>query len=130
MNQPISRQAHGLADLTYIPTVAAAPKLFGFEEEKTAVATCYALSGMALMSGLMTRAEWGVFKVLPFKAHIALDFVNSVTALAAPWLFGFAHNEKARNAFLAMGAVGLTAGLLTRPEEMPEYQADEDSDED
>ncbi|WP_460676810.1 hypothetical protein [Hymenobacter coalescens] len=122
MNQPISRQAHGLADLTYIPTVAAAPQLFGFEEEKTAATVCYALSGMALVSALLTRAEWGAFKVMPFKAHVALDFVNSTTALAAPWLFGFARNERARNAFLGMGIVGLTAGLLTRPEEMPKYQ--------
>lgn len=126
MHQPISRQAHGLADLAYVPMVAAAPKLFGFEEEKAAATACYALSGMALVSGLLTRAEWGAVKVLPFKAHLALDFVNSVAALAAPWLLGFAHNERARNAFLGIGAVGLTAGLLTRPEEMPEYEPAEE----
>ena len=39
---------------------------------------------------------------------------------AAPWLLGFAGNARARNTFIAMGAFGLMAGLLSRPEELPE----------
>jgi hypothetical protein len=32
-------------------------------------------------------AEWGVVKVLPYKAHLAIDAVTGVAALAAPWMF-------------------------------------------
>lgn len=61
-------------------------------------------------------------KIIPFKAHLTVDAVAAITALSAPWLFGFAKNAKARNTFLAIGATLLTTGLLTKPEEMPKYR--------
>lgn len=70
------------------------------------------------MSALVTKAEWGAVQVMPYKAHLAIDFATSVFSLAAPWVFGFSRNTKARNTFLAMGLTGLVVGLLSRPEEM------------
>ena len=120
MTKPISRVAHGFSDYTYIPLVAAAPELAGFTEEKTATTLCRVLGGNILLTSLFTRAEWGLFKLLPFKAHLMADAGVGAFALSAPWLFGFAKNARARNAFLAIGAIGLMAGLLSEPEEMPE----------
>jgi hypothetical protein len=57
---------------------------------------------------------------MPYKAHLAIDTLGGLTALTAPWLFGFAKNRKARNTFLVMGVFGLIAGLLSQPDEMPE----------
>jgi hypothetical protein len=119
MEKPISRRQHGFADYAYIPLVASAPSLVGFTDEKAARTLCQVLSGTVLVSSLFTRAEWGLVRVIPFKAHLAFDALGSATALAAPWLFGFAKNKRARNTFLAIGVVGLLAGLLTKPEEMP-----------
>ncbi|QKG53914.1 hypothetical protein [Hymenobacter sp. BRD67] len=119
MDQPISRRQHGFADYTYVPLVAAAPALAGFTAEKTAATLCYVLSSSVLASSLFTRAEWGLVRVIPFKAHLAFDALGAVTTLTAPWLFGFAKNRKARNAFLVIGTINLLAGLLTKPEEMP-----------
>ena len=72
-----------------------------------------------LLSTLFTRAEWGVVPVIPFKAHLAMDAAASALAVAAPWLFGFADDERARNTFVAVGLAGLVVGALTRPAEMP-----------
>lgn len=119
MEKPISRPAHGFTDYSYIPTVFAAPKLVGFEDEEKAVLMTRVLSGTILLSSLFTRAEWGLFKVMPYKAHLVVDTAGSALALASPWLFGFADNKKARNTFLVAGLFGLMAGLLSRPEEMP-----------
>ncbi|MBA9079229.1 hypothetical protein [Rufibacter quisquiliarum] len=116
--QPISRPLHGIADVAYIPAVASAPETVGFTEEETATTLCRAISGGTLVSALVTRAEWGAVKVMPYKAHLAIDFATSLFSLAAPWLFGFAKNEKARNTFLVMGLTGLVVGALSRPEEM------------
>ncbi|MGV3540373.1 MAG: hypothetical protein ACO1OQ_11210 [Rufibacter sp.] len=109
---------HGIAEVGYIPAVASAPESVGFTEEETATTLCRAISGMALVSALVTKAEWGAVKVMPYKLHLGIDFATSVFALAAPWLFGFAGNEKARNTFLAMGVTGLVVGALSRPDEM------------
>lgn len=119
MNQPLSRQQHGFTDYTYLPLTLAMPKLAGFEHDKKAVALTQVLAGNVALSSLFTRAEWGGIKKMPFKAHLVLDVANGVLAAGAPWLFGFARNKPARNAFLLLGAFGLLAGLLTRPEEMP-----------
>jgi len=119
MNQPISRVQHGFTDYSYIPLVAAAPHLLGFTDQKTATTLSYVLSSNVLASSLLTRAEWGVFKVMPYKAHLVLDVANGLAALSAPWLFGFAKNKKARTAFVVAGIFGVLAGLLSRPEEMP-----------
>ncbi|WP_198172909.1 hypothetical protein [Hymenobacter ginkgonis] len=41
-------------------------------------------------------------------------------ATSSPWLFGFAKNKAARNAFLLLGTFGILAGTLSKPEEMPQ----------
>ncbi|MBJ6143094.1 hypothetical protein [Hymenobacter sp. BT559] len=120
MNQPITRVQHGFTDYAYIPLVASAPYMVGFSENRTATTLCYVLSSTILASSLVTRAEWGVVKVLPYKAHLVLDVVGGLAGLSAPWLFGFAKDRKARNTFIAAGLFGLLAGLLSKPEEMPQ----------
>ncbi len=109
---------HGIAEAAYIPAIASAPETVGFTEEETATTLCRAIGGMALTSSLVTKAEWGAVQVMPYKTHLTIDFVTSAFTLAAPWLFGFSRNEKARNSFIAMGLTGLVVGLLSRPEEM------------
>ncbi|MBO2007525.1 hypothetical protein [Hymenobacter negativus] len=124
MNTPlIPRPVHGVADYLYVPTVAAAPDLFGFAHNKKAARICRIVSGGVLASTLFTRAEWGVWKLVPYKAHLFLDFAAGVGAMAMPWLAGFAQDRRARNTFLGIGAISLGASLLSgvfsNSEEMP-----------
>ncbi len=121
MNKPITRVQHGFTDYSYIPLVASAPHLVGFTHNRPATTLCYVLSSSILASSLVTRAEWGAYKVMPYQAHLVLDVVGGLTALTAPWLFGFAEDRRARNTFLAAGIFGLLAGLLSKPEEMPAH---------
>ncbi len=119
MTKPISRRMHGFIEHNYIAAVATAPQTVGFEEEKTAVLLCRIFSSGVLVTSLLTRAEWGMIRVLPYKAHLTIDLLSSVAALGVPWLFGFSQNDRARNTFLTMGVSGLVVGLLSEPEEMP-----------
>lgn len=122
MNQPISRQVHGFLDYSAAPLVATAPALFGFKDEKSAANLAYVVGSSILALTAFTRAEWGLVKAVPFKTHLTIDLVTAVTALGAPWLFGFSKNAKARNTFLGIGATLLLTGLLTKHEEMPKYR--------
>jgi hypothetical protein len=117
-NQPITRQAHGAIDYAYANVVAVLPELAGFENEKKAAAVCRILAGGALTYSLLTKAEWGAVKLIPFKKHLMLDTSASIFAIAAPWLLGFAANKRARNSVWAIGLAGLAASLLTQPSEM------------
>ncbi len=118
MRQPISRKQHGIADFSYVPTVMAAPNLARFTDDTTPARLSRAFAATSLLNTFFTRAEWGVVKVMPYKAHLAVDAVTGVAALAAPWLFGFADDRRARNTFLAMGITALAVTALSRPEEM------------
>lgn len=114
MNSPlISRPMHGFADYAYVPAVAAAPALFGFAHNPTPARLCRIISAGVLAATVTTRAEWGVFKLMPYKAHLALDFAAGLGAMAMPWLAGFSRDRRARNTFLVIGAVSVSAGLLS-----------------
>lgn len=121
MDQPISRPMHGLlTDYPYVAAVSTAPETVGFADEAPVAAALYrVMAGAILASSLFTRAEWGLVRVMPYKAHLALDAGVGLFALTAPWLFGFAQHQRARNTFLAMGIVGLAAGTMSRRDEMP-----------
>ena len=118
MTRPISRPMHGLlTDYPYVALVALAPETVGFGG--TPARLCRLLSGGILGSSLLTRAEWGLFRTMPYRAHLAADAAVGAFALAAPWLLGFSADRSARTTFLVMGAFGLAAGLLSQPDEMP-----------
>ncbi len=119
MKQPLTREQHGVVDYAYVPVVAALPAVVGFDRDDVPAQLARLISSGVLVSTLATRAEWGVVRVVPFKVHLALDAVTSALAMAAPWLFGFAKDERARNTFVAIGLLGLVVGALTQPEEMP-----------
>ena len=118
MRTIISRKQHGVADYTYVPAVMAAPNLAHFASDTTPARLSRGFAAASLVNTLLTRAEWGVVKVLPYKAHLAFDAASGVAALAAPWIFGFSSDRRARNTFLAMGVTALIVTLLSRPEEM------------
>lgn len=118
MNKPITRQMHGFTDYAYLILAAAAPDLVGFERDEKAALLAKIMSSAVAGSSFFTRAEWGFYRIIPFKAHLMLDVAAGVFAASAPWLFGFSRNKSARNTFLAMGAFGIMAGLLTENKEM------------
>jgi hypothetical protein len=119
MQKPITRFMHGAADYNYAVIVSAAPELVGFTEERTATTLCRVLGSGAMLYSLLTRYEWGLYRIIPFKAHLAADVSANVLALSAPWWFRFARNLRARNTFLAAGLIGMTVVLLTQNKEMP-----------
>ena len=119
MKRPISRKAHGIADWTYTPLTAFAPELMNFKDNTKATTAARIIGGLMLGSTLLTRYELGLFKVLPFKAHLAADAGLGAFSLVAPWLLKFSKNTAARNAFLFVGLSSLIiGGLLTQRREM------------
>lgn len=118
MKKLISRQTHSVIDYTYAALVSSSPETVGFRDEETATALCRTLGGGVALSSLMTRYELGLLRVIPFKAHLALDVAAGLFTVAAPWLFGFSRNRTARNTFVAAGAFSVLAGLTTEPKEM------------
>lgn len=74
MTKPITCPMHRLlTDYPYIALVSSAPELVGFQDEKTASLLCRVLSGMIMASSFLTRVEWDIARVMPYKWHLVLD---------------------------------------------------------
>lgn len=113
----LSRQQHGIIDYVAAPLISIAPEIAGFEKEETAAGLCRMISSGSFISAFTTKAEWGALKVVPFKTHCIIDIAVGLFSASAPWLFGFSKKKKARNTFLAIGALSILAGALSQQDD-------------
>lgn len=116
----ISRQLHGvLTDYPYVVVNLAAPYLFGFSNVPSAVLATRIFAAIILFGSLLTRAEWGLFRVVPYRLHLLLDATLGLFVVASPWVFGFADVPAAKFFAIAAGIFGIGAGTLSKTDEMP-----------
>ena len=67
------------------------------------------------MLTLLTDHKTGVFRVVPYKFHLAVDFLVGITFVAAPFLLGFQGIDAWF--YLANGAAVLAVVGLHKPSE-------------
>jgi hypothetical protein len=108
----IPEDYHIIADIVYVPLVWMAPKLFHFEEEKTAAMLCKISSAADVAYSLITDAPWGAVKLISYKTHTFIDVAQGVVAITASIALPV-RNKGARNTLLAMGITGLVVGTLS-----------------
>jgi hypothetical protein len=112
----IPRRVHAALDYIYGAQALAAPRLMGFKDDDKANMAAMIIGVGTIVSGLTTRHEGGVIKMLPFNTHLKLDAASAVLSSAAPWLLGFSDNKKARNAILGLAALAAVVTLLSQPD--------------
>ncbi|HUR60734.1 MAG TPA: hypothetical protein VM029_23640 [Opitutaceae bacterium] len=108
----ISRRTHGVLDYVVGAVLILSPRIFGFDPEAAESHVPVLLGVAAVVYSVFTRYELGVVRLLPFRAHLALDLLNGMLLTASPWLFGFADRVWAPHAVL--GLVELGAVCMTR----------------
>ena len=92
-SRPITPRLHGVLDYMTGSALMAAPSALGLEGTR-AGRTLRAVGAAQTGYSLFTRYKLGAVKVLPFKAHLALDAAGAVGLAASPWLLGFAGGER------------------------------------
>ena len=93
MNQKgISTRTHGVLDLVSAGALLAAPRLLGLESGSRAASVLRMAGGGALVYSMLTDYEFGLVKVLPMRAHLAMDAASGAFLASSPWLLGFAKN--------------------------------------
>jgi hypothetical protein len=99
----VSTKTHGVLDLVTSGTLLAAPRLLGLEKESRAA------------SVMLTDYEFGLVKVLPMRAHLAMDAASGAFLASSPWLLGFANNgPRYWVPHALMGAGEVLAALTSR----------------
>ena len=102
---------HGIIDYAFVATGFLMPRLLEWDE--TSQRASDAVSGTALAASLMTDYPPGLVRVLPMKAHLALDVVQTMALVGAA---ARANSRAGRAGLLGMAAFGTVVTALTRPQ--------------
>ncbi len=114
---PISTKAHGAIDYASGAALVAAPSLLGITDVRTATLAPRLQGAAAGLYSLATDYELGVVRVLPMRAHLALDVLGGAFLAASPWLLGFAASGRRYwMPHLAVGVSEVAIALLTERE--------------
>jgi hypothetical protein len=111
VTRPISPRVHGILDYAAVAIFVNAPLVFGFSG--TAASALYWLAGIHVLMTGITDFPYGMFKVIPFRIHGAIDGLGGLFLVVAPWVLGFAADARSRNFFLAMAILGFAIIALT-----------------
>ena len=108
---------HGVLDYLANGVNLAFPRLLGLREAPGA-ALVPRIDGLAGAGySLITDYERGAIKVLPVRAHLALDAAKGLSMAASPWLFGFAKNgTRYWLPHVLMGTADVLVALTTETE--------------
>ncbi|MDB6065649.1 MAG: hypothetical protein JWR26_1857 [Pedosphaera sp.] len=108
----IPTYVHGIID--YIAGIALllAPSLFGFSQLGGAPVDVARTAGLiVVVMALFTNYELGLFKVLPMKTHLLIDYILGVCLAISPWLFSFSHQPY--NVWMPQVAAGVLLFVVT-----------------
>ena len=106
-------KVHGVLDYLTGVALLIIPPAFNFPDGAASQVPML-LGGGAIAYSLLTRYEWGLFKLIPMRGHLLLDFLSGVVLALSPWLFGF--GSEVWLPHVAVGLFEIGAALMTESE--------------
>jgi hypothetical protein len=82
----IPTKAHGAVDMAMGPALIAAPTFLRMNGNKGATIPPRVVGAAAVLNALLTDYEFGLKRVLPMRAHLALDAAAGTALAATPFL--------------------------------------------
>jgi hypothetical protein len=104
---------HAVLDYAMAGTLMAAPWLLGFKKNKSATVNSVASGAGILGLSLMTRYPLGAVGLISFPTHGIIETTSAAMLTAAPWLFGYADNERAKWTHVISGLATLAVVAIT-----------------
>lgn len=103
---------HGIFDYIGGAALLFLPNLLGFADAGgAAVMVPRVLGVMVLLQALCTRFELGLFKVLPMRMHLMVDYIAAIFLALSPWLFRFNHLDQ--RYWMPHVVIGISVFLVT-----------------
>ena len=109
--KPINTRAHGVLDYLSVGLLCALPRALNWSPRVTNLLTASAAG--TLVYSLLTRYELGVVRVLPMKAHLALDAASGASLCLAP-LCAPDEPQSVRAALVGLGLFELAVTLSSQ----------------
>ena len=113
----IPTRVHGVLDYVTGFALLAAPELFRLKDVRTSALVPRLTGAFATAYSALTNYELGVVKVLPMRAHLALDAASGVLLAASPWLLGYRrYGTRYWLPHTLVGAMEVAAAVTTKTE--------------
>lgn len=110
----ITRKIHAYLDYPVAFALIGLPFVLGLGQSNPLALWLSVATGVAaFVLTILTDHETGVFRVLPYSFHVAVDFTVGLAFVAAPFLFGFTGLDAWF--YWVNGAGVLTVIALSRP---------------
>lgn len=111
----VTKTIHAWLDYPVAIALIALPFLLGLGDSHPLALTVSPIVGVAaFMLTVFTDHHLGVIRILPYKLHLAVDFVVGLLFLALPVVFGFSGIDAAY--YLLNGVAVATVIALSKPE--------------
>src|SRR4051795_12715185 len=127
MPRPIDSTLHGVTDYTVgTMLMTAFPKLAGIEGTESA-RQVRASGAFHLGYSTITRYPLGIVKLIPYKAHLALDAVGALALAATPFVTGqWKKGRKHWVPHVALCAFELSSLVMSDPTAKGDFHGDVD----
>jgi len=111
---------HGLLDYAAAAGLIVLPFLLDLGATSQLATWLSVVAGVGLVTySLVTDYSFGVFRVLPFRAHLMLDVAAAVVFLAAPFAFGWGGLVLAYYVVMGIGVLAVVALSTTGRDALP-----------
>jgi hypothetical protein len=111
MMKPISTRTHGIIDYAYGGALIALPFLMHWNRRAARLSIGAGLATLGV--SMVTNYECGVVRLLPMKAHLAMDAAETSMLMGAPKTLGSMENGAGR-VLAILGALGAAVGAMTQ----------------
>ncbi|MCI0755828.1 SPW repeat domain-containing protein [Teichococcus vastitatis] len=108
----IPRSIHALIDYLFAFILIGAPYALQFAGEAPEHTVFWIVGFGSIAYSLLTDYRLGLLKWIPFRAHLAMDFVAGLFLVASPWLLGFSDRIWLPHVIFGLLEIGVV--LLTR----------------
>ncbi|MBD3583075.1 hypothetical protein HC229_11205 [Flavobacterium sp. D33] len=86
----ITTKMHGILDYLVAGLFIALPFLGGWDTTAVYSRIFFVLAAITIVYSLVTKYETSLVKLIPFRIHLAIDFISGILLISSPWLLGFA----------------------------------------
>ncbi len=98
----INTKVHGFHDYFTWLLLLVSPWLFRFANGRAEMWIPVALGVFTLLLSLITDYEFGLFKMISMKTHLAVDIATGLFLTISPWLFGFSDRVYLPHVFIGV----------------------------
>ena len=106
-----STKTHSFLDYLFSAFLIFSPWLLGFGEAKAETLTPVIIGMLIVCYSFFTDYEGGMYRRLPYNAHLTFDLILGAILASSPWLFNF--NEKVFKPHLGMGIFMVVVAIFS-----------------